>query len=77
MAFDIESIVKDLVSKISGNSSLIDSFKKDPAATLKRLGVNLESDQLQAVIKAVSAKLGIKNATGLLAKIKSLLGLGK
>ncbi len=74
MALDIESIVKDLVAKISGNSGLIDSFKKDPAGTLKKLGVNLESDQLQAVIKAVSAKLGIKNATGLLAKLKKLFG---
>ncbi len=75
MAVDIEKIVKDVVAKLTGNNDLIESFKKDPAGTLKKLGVILESDQLKPVIAAVKAKLGIKDAGGFLAKIKSLFGI--
>ena len=74
MALDIESIVKDVVAKLTGNNALIESFKKDPAATLKKLGIVLESEQLKPVIAAVKAKLGIKDVGGLLAKLKGLFG---
>ena len=72
---DIESIVKDLVAKLTGNSALLESFKKDPVKTIKeKLGINISDDQIQAVISAVSAKLGLNKAGGLLGKIKSLFG---
>ena len=74
MALDIESIVKEVVSKLTGDSDLIESFKKDPAAVLKTLGIDLDSEQVKAVAKAVLAKLNIEDAAGLLDKIKGLFG---
>ncbi|MBR4501336.1 MAG: hypothetical protein IKP22_05535 [Clostridia bacterium] len=72
---DIESIVKDLVAKFTGDSALLESFKKDPVKTIKeKLGINISDDQIQAVISAVTAKLGLENAGGLLNKIKGLFG---
>ncbi len=73
---DIESIVKDLVAKLTGDSALLDSFKKDPVKTIKeKLGVSISDDQIQAVITAVTAKLGLdKSAGGILDKIKGLFG---
>ena len=74
MAMDIESIVKEVVSKLTGNNDLIESFKKDPAAALKNLGIDLDSEQVQAVAKAVLAKLNIEDAGGILDKIKGFFG---
>ncbi len=74
MALDIESIVKQVVSKLTGNNDLIESFKKDPAAVLKKLGIDLDSEQVKAVAKAVLAKLNIDDAAGILNKIKGLFG---
>ena len=74
MALDIESIVKQVVSKLTGNKDLIESFKKDPAAVLKTLGIDLDSEQVKAVAKAVLAKLNIEDAGGLLSKIKKFFG---
>ncbi len=74
MALDIESIVKQVVSKLTGNNDLIESFKKDPAAVLKKLGIDLDSEQVKAVAKAVLAKLNIDDAAGILNKIKRFFG---
>ena len=74
MAFDIESIVKEVLSKLTGNNDLIENFKKDPAGVLKKLGIDLASKQVQAVAKAVLAKLNIENAGGIIDKIKGFFG---
>ena len=74
MALDIESIVKQVVSKLTGNNDLIESFKKDPAAVLKKLGIDLDSEQVKAVATAVLAKLNIDDAAGILNKIKRFFG---
>ncbi len=72
---DIESIVKDLVAKFTGDSALLESFKKDPVKTIKeKLGINISDDQIQAVIAGVTAKLGLDKAGGILGKIKGLFG---
>ena len=70
---DIEKIVTEVVGKLTGNQSLIDEFLKDPAKVLKeKLGVDVPSDKVNAVVAAVKTKLGIKDAKGLLAKLKGL-----
>ncbi len=70
---DIESIVKQIVAKLTGDSSLIDAFKKDPVSTItKKLGISVPSEQIQEVIKKVMAQLGIKNASSFIEKIKAL-----
>ena len=72
---DIEKIVTEVVSKLTGNQNLIDAFLKDPAKILKeKLGLDVPADKVNAVVAAVKAKLGIKDAKGLLAKLKSLFG---
>ena len=69
---DIESIVKQIVAKLTGNSSLIDEFKKDPVATItNKLGISVPSEQIQDVIKKVMAQIGVKNASSFIEKIKA------
>ena len=76
---DIESIVKTVLAKLNADSGLLDSFKKDPLKTIKeKLGISIPEDQIQAVISAVTAKLGVDKAAsgagGILDKIKKLFG---
>ena len=75
MAFDLEGIVKDLVSKITGDKDLLQGFQKDPIGTLeKKLGIDLPDEQLNAVVTALKAKIGADGAASLMDKVKSLFG---
>lgn len=79
MSQNITEYVQQIVSKLTGNSGLIEQFKKNPAKVVTDLlGIKLDGDILQNVIKAVQGKLNLddvaKNAGGILAKIKSLFG---
>lgn len=75
---DIEAIVKQAVAKLTGNNELIGAFLKDPAKTLKdKLGIEVTAEQIDAVVKGIKDTLklddaAVKQATGLLAKIKAL-----
>ena len=78
---DIQKIVEDLVSKLTGNKDLIAKFTKDPLSIIKNLlGIDLDPSKLGEVVKGVTSQLGDltgdigKEATGLLGKIKSLFG---
>ena len=76
MAFDLEKVVSQIVSKLTGNSDLLGKFKADPVGTTtKTLGIEIPEDQIKAVIAAVTSKLGTetaaKGAEGILAKIKA------
>ncbi len=69
---DIEKIVSEVVGKLTGNQGLIDEFLKNPAKILKeKLNIDVPADMLNKVVSAVKAKLGIKDAKGLLAKLRS------
>ena len=49
---DIQKIIGDLVSKLTGNKDLIAQFTKDPLGAIKELlGIDLDKDQLDAVVK--------------------------
>ncbi len=75
MAFDLEGIVKDLVSKITGDKELMQGFQKDPIGTLeKKLGIDLPDEQLNAVVTALKAKIGAEGAASLMDKVKGLFG---
>ena len=79
MSQNITKYVEQVVAKLTGNNSLIEQFKKNPAKIVTDiLGIKLDDQLIQAVIKAVQGKLNIedvaKNAGGILAKIKSLFG---
>ena len=78
---DIQKIISELVSKLTGNKDLIGKFTADPLGAIKELlGIDLDKDQLDAVVKGVTEKLGgdigdvVKEGKGLLDKIKSLFG---
>ena len=77
---DIQKIIGDLVSKLTGNNDLITKFTKDPLSIVKSLlGIDLDPSQLAEVVKGVTSKLGLpgdigKDATGILDKIKGLFG---
>ena len=77
---DIQKIIGDLVSKLTGNNDLIAKFTKDPLSIVKNLlGIDLDPSQLAEVVKGVTGKLGLpgdigKEATGILDKIKGCFG---
>ena len=79
MSQDITKYVDQVVKKLTGNSGLIEQSKKNPIKIVTDiLGIKLDDQLIQAVIKAVQGKLNIedvaKNAGGILAKLKSLFG---
>lgn len=82
MSNDITKYVEQIVTKLTGNKDLIAQFKQDPVkAVTSILGIKLDGDLLQSVIKAVQGKIDLGELTGqargILGKIKKLLGLGK
>ena len=77
MSQNITEYVQQIVAKLTGDSSLLEKFKANPAKVVTDLlGIKLDADLLQNVIKAVQGKLNIedvaKNAGGFLSKLKSL-----
>ena len=78
---DIQKIISDLVSKLTGNKDLIAKFTSDPLKAIKDLlGIDLDPSQLGDVVKGVTGQLGdiagdaAKQAGGFLSKLKSIFG---
>lgn len=77
---DIQKIISDVVAKLTGNPELIKSFLSDPVKVLeKTFGIDLPDDQINQVIEGVKGKLDlskidVKQAAGLLGKLKGLFG---
>ena len=78
---DIQKIISDLVAKLTGNKDLIAKFTSDPLSAIKDLlGIDLDPSKLSEVVKGVTAQVGdisgdtLKQAGGILAKLKSLFG---
>ena len=77
---DIQKIINDVVAKLTGNPDLIKSFLSNPVQLLeKTFGIDLPDDQINQVIEGVKGKLDLSNidlkeATGLLGKLKGLFG---
>ena len=79
MSIDISKYVEQIVSKLTGNNSLINQFKQNPAKVVTDLlGIKLDSNILQSVIEAVKGKLNLddvaKSAGGILGWLKNLFG---
>ena len=80
MSENITKYVEQIVAKLTGNNSLIEKFKSNPAKVVTDLlGIKLDSNILQSVITAVTSKRNLEgvaqNATGFLAKLKSFFGI--
>ncbi len=78
---DIQKMINDLVSKVTGNSDLFEKLTSDPAATIKELtGFDVNADQIKEIINGVTKALGenagdvLKEGKGLLDKVKNLFG---
>ena len=78
---DIQKMINDLVSKVTGNSDLFAKLTSDPAATIKELtGFDVNADQIKEIINGVTEALGenagevLKEGKGLLDKVKNLFG---
>ncbi len=77
---DIQKIISDVVAKLKADPALVKNFIADPVKTLeKTFNIDLPDDQINQIIDGVKSKidlgkLDVKQATGLLAKLKSLFG---
>ncbi|MDE7002986.1 MAG: hypothetical protein K2P08_01020 [Oscillospiraceae bacterium] len=59
---DIKKAIEDIVEKIKGDEALQKQFLSDPAGALEKLtGIDLPTDQLDAVVSGVKAKLTADN----------------
>ena len=79
MSTDISKYVEQIVAKLTGSKDLLAQFKADPVkAVTQILGIKLDGDILQTVIKAVQGKMNLddvsQKAGGFLAKLKALFG---
>ena len=78
---DIQKIISDLVSKLTGNSDLIKQFTSDPGSLIKKLtGFEVNADQLKEIVAGVTKLLGnsageaVEQGKGILDKLKGLFG---
>lgn len=77
---DIQKIIADVVARLTSNPDLIKSFISNPVQLLeKTFGIDLPDDQINKVIEGVKgqidlSKFDVKEATGLLGKLKGILG---
>lgn len=56
---DIKKTIEDVVARIQGDEALKKQFFSDPAGALKKLtGVDIPTEQLEALVNGVKAKLG-------------------
>ena len=59
---DIKKIIEDIVAKLKSDEALQKQFLSDPAGALEKLtGIDLPTDQLDAVVSGVKAKLTADN----------------
>ena len=78
---DIQKIISDIVSKVTGNSDMIKKFTSDPAAIIKELtGFEVNADQLKEIVSGVTKAIGVnaddvlKEGKGILDKVKGIFG---
>ncbi len=70
---DLQKVISDLVSKLTGNTDLIAKFTSNPLEAIKDLlGIDLDAEQLAQVVKGVQSALG-SDAGEALAQGKSIL----
>ena len=59
---DIKKAIEDIVEKIKNDEALQKQFLSDPAGALEKLpGIDLPTEQLDAVVNGVKAKLTADN----------------
>ena len=67
---DIKAKIEELVKKITSDKNLMSKFKSDPIKTVEGLiGIDLPDDQINAVIKAIKAKLELDDVADVAGKL--------
>lgn len=77
---DIQKIAAEILKQLSENKELRKAFDADPVKLLeKTFNIDLPNDQINAVIKAIQAKLDIDDVADVAGKVLGGLGslLGK
>ncbi len=78
-AMDIQKIISEVIAKLQGDSGLLKDFAVNPADIVKKIAkIDLNDEQIKQIIEAVKgkidlSKIDVKEATGLLEKIKGFL----
>ena len=82
---DIKAKIEEIVKKLMSDKTLMARFEKNPASVIEQLiGIDLPDEQINQVIEGVKgkidlsnfdlSKLDVKEAAGLLGKLKGILG---
>ena len=72
---DIQKIITEALEQLSKNDDLRKAFDVDPVKVLEKiLKVDLPDDQINAVIKAIKAKLEIDDVADVAGKVLGGLG---
>ena len=70
---DVTALVKDAVSKITGDADLTKAFKADPTATVKKVaGDKVPAEAIDKIVAGVKAKVNRDSASDALGAIKKL-----
>jgi len=71
---DIMEKVNDIVESITKNKDLMDAFKKDPAAVIKKVlnNIDLDDEIMEKLVAAVKGKINLDKAGDLLSGLKKL-----
>ena len=70
---DVTAMIKDAVSKITGDADLTKAFKNDPTATVKKVaGDKLPAEAIDKIVDGVKAKISVDKAGDALGAIKKL-----
>lgn len=72
---DIKKTVEELVEKITKESGLLDSFKKNPVKVVEKLlGIDLPDETIQKIVEGIKAKLSLDQISGIAGAIGNILG---
>ena len=75
MDFDLKGVIEQIVAKLTKDSDLFKSFKKDPERTVERVaGVDIPDGMMDKIIEGVMTALKIKPDNKFVAFFKKLFG---
>lgn len=64
---DIKAKAEEIIKKVTTDKSFAAKFKKDPAKAIEGVvGVDLPEDQINSILKTVTAKVSLDSLGGLL-----------
>lgn len=71
---DLQKIITEAIEKLTSDEALMKAFKKDPISTVeKKLGIDLPNDQIEAIVKAIKAKIDIDDVVDIAGKVLGFL----